>query len=176
VTAPSGLGLNAKELGQSLLDYIVQAYSMATDTAPLPARQVIAAGDTRLTAWDCEQLLLSLVGVDLDVPQQTPITPGRLRATSVRHVALNVQLIRCAAVPDAKGNPPKAEKITAVGLQALRDAGLLSQALFEWVTRAVSPDSPMGVLSAGVGSILPIGPQGSLVGVEGAVIITGELV
>jgi len=176
VTAPSGQGLNSKQLGQSLLDYIVQAYAVATDTAPLPARQVIAAGDIRLTAWDCEQLVLSLVGVDLDVPQTTPITPGMLKATSLRHVALNVQLIRCAAVSDAKGNPPKPERITEVGTQALRDAGLLSQALFEWTTRAVSHDGPMGILSAGVGSILPVGPQGGFVGVEGAVIVTGELV
>ena len=176
MTAPSGQGLNAKQLGQSLLDYIVQAYSVATDTEPLPARQIIAPGDIRLTAWDCALVQLSLVGVDLDVPQQQPITPGRLKATSVRHIALNVQIIRCVPTVDSKGAAPSAAKVTAAGLQALRDAGLLSQAMFEWVTRAVSPDSPMGILSAGVGSILPVGPQGGFAGVEGAVVVTGELV
>lgn len=188
MTTPSGQGLNAKQLGVSLLDYIGQHFSAATDTAPLPTRQVIAAGDIRLTAWDCEQLVLTLTGVDIDVPQDNPITPGMLKATSMRHVALNVQLIRCAAMPTGSGNSlklPTPERITEVGTQSLRDAGLLSQAMFEWVTRLM-PDAsgpmgmlaagPMGVLAAGVGSILPVGPQGGYVGVEGAVVVTGELV
>jgi hypothetical protein len=181
VTAPSGLGLNAKQLAQSLFDYVQQTYAAAADTAPLPARQVIAAGDIRLVAWDCEQFTVSLTGIDIDVPSQTPTTPGMLKATALRHVALTVQVVRCTA-PMPAGSAvgttklPKPEDITAVGLQSMRDAGLVSQALFEWTTRAVSPNEPMGVLAAGVGAIIPVGPQGGLVGVEGQAIVTAALV
>lgn len=181
MTAPSGQGLNSKQLAQSLFDYVQQVYAVATDTAPLPDRQIIAAGDARLIAWDCEQFSVSLTGIDIDVPQQTPNTPAFLKATALRHVALTVQVIRCTAPmppPDALGAQklPKAEDITAVGLQAMRDAGLVSQALFEWTTRAVEPDVPGGILAAGVGAILPVGPQGGFAGVEGQVVVSAALV
>lgn len=179
MTAPTGQGLNTKQLAQSLFDYVQQAYSVATDTEPLPARQVISGGDIRLVAWDCDQFTVSLTGIDIDVPAQTPTTPGMLKATALRHVALTVQVIRCAATPTGSGpnmKPPTQEMITAVGLQTMRDAGLVSQALFEWATRAVSPDGPMGILTAGVGAIIPVGPQGGLIGVEGQVVVTAALV
>lgn len=176
MTAPSGQRLNTAELAQSLLDYIVQSYSVATSVTPLPARQVIAGGLAQQVAWDCEQVCLTLTGIDLDVPQDTPVSGGRLKATALRHVAFDVQIIRCYPTVDNKNQPPSAEKITAAGTTILQDAGQLSQAMFEWVTRAVSPDSPMGVVSAGVGTILPVGPQGGLAGVGGAVVVTANLV
>jgi hypothetical protein len=176
VTAPSGQRLNAAELAQSVMDYVVQSYTLAAGVEPLPARQVIAGGETRLVAWDCEQVVLTLTGIDIDVPQDQPITPGRLKATSVRHVAFNIQIVRCYPTQDSNNRMPSAAKITAAGTTMLKDAGQLSQALFEWVTRAVSSDSPMGVVSAGVGAILPVGPQGGFAGVEGAVVVTADLV
>jgi hypothetical protein len=180
MTAPSGQGLNSKQLAQSLFDYIVQTYAVATDTQPLPTRQVIAAGEARLIAWDCEQMTVSLTGIDIDVPP-TPTTPGKLRSTALRHVAFTAQVIRCTAPmpePNALGQQelPRPEDITAVGLQTFRDAGLLSQALFEWTTRAADPAHPMGILTAGVGAVIPVGPQGGYVGVEGQVVVSAELV
>jgi hypothetical protein len=175
VTAPSGQGLNAAELAQSLFDYVVAAYAVATGTAPLPARQVVSGGDIRLVAWDCEQMSVSLTGIDIDVPQQQPVTPGRLVATSLRHVALTVQIVRCTAQMDADGQVDHAE-ITTRGLQAMRDAGLLSQALFEWTTRAIEPDGPMGILAASTGAVIPVGPQGGLMGVEGQAVVSARLV
>lgn len=173
MTAPSGQGLNAKQLAQSMHDYVISAYSVASDTAPLPAHRVIAAGLMQLTAWDCAQFSVGLTGIDIDVPEQTPTRPGLLKATALRHVALTAQIIRCTA-PMRGTQPPTAEAITEVGLQAMRDAGLLSQALFEWATRAQANDD--AVLVAGVGAVLPVGPQGNLVGVEATVVITAELV
>jgi len=178
VTAPSGQGLNIAELGQSLFDFVVQAYSAAGSTAPLPGRQIIAAGDMRQVAWDCEQMSVSLAGIGMDVPDTTPATPGRLKAASLRHAAFVVQVVRCAAVgiTTASGvQPPKAEQITAVGTQALRDAGLVSQALFEWCTRAVSTAGPMGILAATPGDVVPVGPEGGYVAVEGSVMVSAEL-
>lgn len=175
MNTPTGQGLNSAELAQSLFDYIAQAYSLASGTEPLPVRQVISGGDIRLVAWDCEQFSVSLAGIDIDVPQQTPVTPGRLIATSLRHVAFTVQIVRCTAPMDSKGHV-KPEEITARGLQTLKDAGLLSQALFEWTTRAVSPDGPMGILAASTGAVIPVGPQGGLFGVEGQAVVSAALV
>lgn len=174
MTAPSGQGLNSKQLAQSLFDYIVQAYSVATDTEPLPARQVVSGGDIRLVAWDCDQMTVSLAGIDIDVPANLPTTPGILKAASLRHVALTVQIVRCTAQMDTKGRVDPAE-ITKRGLQAMRDAGLLSQILFEWTTRAVSTAGPMGVLAAAVGAVIPVGPLGGLAGVEGQAVVSAEL-
>lgn len=175
MTAPTGQGLNSAELAQSLFDYIVQAYSVAAGTEPLPARQVICGGDIRLTSWDCEQFTVNLAGIDIDIPQQAPVTAGRLKATSLRHVAFTIQIVRCTATMDAKGHVKPAE-ITARGLQSLKDAGLLSQALLEWTTRAVSTDGPMGILAASTGAVIPVGPQGGLMGVEGQVVVSAALV
>ncbi len=175
MSVPSGTGLNTKQLAQSLFDYVQSVYALATDTEPLPARQVIAGGDMRLVAWDCEQFAVALTGIDIDVPAQTPTTPGMLRATALRHVAFTVQVVRCTAKVPTSGIP-KAEDITARGLQMMRDAGLLSQALFEWSTRAVSEHGPMGILASGVGAIIPVGPQGNLMAIEGQVVVSAELV
>lgn len=179
MTAPSGQRLNAAELAQSLLDYIVQAYSVSATADPLPARQVIAAGDMRQVAWDCEQLVVSLAGVEVDVPQDTPVTPNRVM-TGVRHVAFTAQVVRCAPTPTSGTNGsvrlPSIEDITAAGMVAFRDAGQLSQAIYEWATRAVSTAGPGGILAAAVGTVAPVGPQGAFAAMEGQVVVTANLV
>lgn len=179
MTAPTGQRLNAAELAQSLLDYVVQSYSTSTTADALPTRQVIAAGDMRQVAWDCEQLVVSLAGIEIDSPEQSPATPLRLKV-GIRHVAFTVQVVRCTATPTNGPNGtvrlPTMEQITAAGMVAFRDAGQLSQAIFEWATRAVSVDGPGGILAAAVGSVAPVGPQGAYAAMEGQVVVSAHLV
>jgi len=181
VSAPQH-GLNTKQLALDLMAYIVDFWSNATDAEPLPERQVIAAGEVQLIAQDCAQLVLSLTGIDMDVPGSSPgpMQVEQLITNSLRHALFTVQLMRCAPTSDDDGEPPTQEQITACGLTAIRDAGLLSQALFQWCSSITTAGNTGvlhfggGILATG-GVVIPTGPNGGLVGIEGTVTVSAAL-
>lgn len=175
------LGLNVKQLATSLLTYVIDFWQNAVDAEPLPDVQIITGGEVRLIAWDCDQLTVALTGIDIDVPavEGGPMAAQRLSNNTLRHVEFTVQLVRCAANMDNDGHADPAE-IHTKGLIMMRDAGLLSQALLQWcgeITTAPHQGALHlggGLLARG-GLVVPVGPSGGKMAVEGSVLVSAAL-
>jgi hypothetical protein len=166
-----GLGLALPDLARRVLDGVVAHYDAVdakckpSERVNLPARRVIAPGNPRLVAWDCEQLVVTMSGIGVgQAPGEGGRPAGRgnpISATGLRHAVFAVQIVRC--VPESRDgtSPPPDDVLTAAGLALLRDAGLLSQALVEICTQVA------GGLGAGA-RVVP----GAVAGVEGSLAVT----
>jgi hypothetical protein len=146
----------------------------------LPQRRLITPGLPRQAAWDCAALIVGLNAIRTG--QHPAARPGVVQqvsgapysAVGVRHAVFAVQVVRCIPTVDSRGAPSPAA-ITAAGVEALTDAGLLSQALVQ----AVSVLSTMVPAGAAVeaGGIETLGPEGGYAAVEGSITVTcGELI
>lgn len=166
-----GQALNIATLGSQLLAAVEQHFA-PTDN-PLPERRGIVPGEPRTIAWDCEQLTVSLVGIGwgqaLDAASPSPQAGGSAKALSLRHAVLAVTLVRCTPSPTRNG-PPTMEKLNAAGLGFLRDAGMLSQAVAEFVTRLRQGLGPESLVQPG--AVEPVGPSGGFQGLECTLAIT----
>jgi hypothetical protein len=153
----------------------------ALNGVELPGRQYVAAGAPASIAWDCEQLVVCLAAVgwgrSVDATQLSPSFGKAASVGAMRHAVLAVQLVRAVpVVQDGAEAPvlPSAEDIQAAGEAAMVDAGLLSQALVNFVAFPNASIPPGGSVQAG--AVQPIGPEGGLVGLEAALVITaGQL-
>lgn len=168
----AGQYLNVPDLARTTLDGVVAHF--AASTVKLPTRKIIAPGDTRSIAWDCEQTIVTCGGILWGQGPGTGAGTGRQTGNPVsvgtRYTIIVVQIVRC--VPEFDGEePPPADKLTQAGTSLMTDAGLLSQALVELCGRN-GPLRDMGAATAGAVEIL--GPSGGMAGVEGNLTITAS--
>jgi hypothetical protein len=172
-----GKGLNIADTAQELLEYVIAHWNAAAPgtVTPLPARRLIAPGDPRTIAWDCEQLVISMEGVGfgpaVDIAATSPRAGFGLSVNSLRHVVLTVSLVRCTPPTREDGTPPSVDALQEAGLTFLRDAGLLSQAMVSYagVLRARIGDDDRSVQC---GAITPFGPSGGFHSADAAMAIT----
>lgn len=175
--AADGLGLVIPAVAQTILDTIVAHYDDITDDdVKLPDRRLIAGGNPRLVAWDnCEQVVVTLSGIGNG---PAPGVGGTARAAGnpvsamgVRHAVFAVQITRHnPESPNGGQTPPAAATVTKAGLAAMRDAGLLSQAMVEVCTK-VTAALPRGT-QAVAGAIETLGPEGGFVASEASLAVT----
>jgi hypothetical protein len=170
-----GLGLAVAAVAQTILDTIVDHYD-GVDGVTLPDRRLIAGGNPRLVAWDnCEQVVVSMSGIGNGA---APGVGGSSRATGnpvsgmgVRHAVFAVQITRHnPESPNGGQTPPAVADVNTAGLAAMRDAGLLSQALIEVCTK-VTADLPRGS-QAVAGAVETLGPEGGFTASEGSLAVT----
>lgn len=183
----SGTGLNLVPIATAILERIEAHFADAN--VELPDRRYIAPGATDNVAHDfsdvqgnvCGQLVVTLDGIGWGASSQNVtdinVKPGaQSSAAGVRHAVFQIQLVRCT--PSANRNSrfgsaaPAVEDIHAAGLDFLRDAELLSQALLvlcsELTTSFIT--NRAGLVQAGV--IQPIGPSGGVHGAQAQIEIT----
>lgn len=162
-----GQGIRVDEMAQTLLDHVVVHFEAAG--VDLPDHRVVTAG---APAWDCEQLTVTLVGVGwgqaIDSATESARPGSPLSVYALRHAVYAVSIVRC--VPTNDPDPPSMDELNASGLQFMKDAGLLSQALVEVGSGVRNQLGPSGSVQAGM--IEPIGPEGGFVGMDGQFIIT----
>jgi hypothetical protein len=168
-------GIELIAVAQGILAAVVNYFT--ANGVPLPDRQYIAAGSPQVIAWDCEQLVVSLAdigwGRSVDATQLSPSFGKQAGINAMRHATFAIQLVRATpVVQDGAEAPilPSVQAMADAGQTFLVDAGLLSQALVNFVA------FPNGVLPIGcnvqAGAIQPIGPEGGLVGLEGSLVMT----
>jgi hypothetical protein len=166
----SGQYIDVPSIAQAVLIGVAAHFSDAG--VELPDRQVIAPGEPRTVAWDCNAVMVTLGGI---VWGQAPGAGGGARQTGnpisvgVRHAVISVQIVRCAT--DSDGDIPDAEKLTDEGLIFMKDAALLAEALIALCRRG-------GALaragSAVPGDVIPLGPDGGFAAVEGGLSVTAK--
>lgn len=167
-----GKGLDLVTEAELLLDTVIDHFSAAA--VALPERQHLVAGDPREFAWDCEQLTVSLQGIGwgpaTDASSPTPRTGKPASVLSVRHAVLAVTLVRCTPMMGDQGDPPPAEALDVAGRGFMRDAGLMSQALVTYVSRATARLDRVASVEAGV--VEPLGPSSTHHGIEAVLAVT----
>lgn len=96
----------------------------------LPTRQYIGVGGAGDTAWDCEQLTVTVEQIYSGLPGQQSQEP--VRCDMPHSGVIIVSLVRCIPGPTQAGRaapqPPTAEALDAYGRQALVDAWILMRA------------------------------------------------
>jgi hypothetical protein len=178
VTSSLGKGIALGDLAQKILECVVDHYEAAG--VELPPRQCVVPGNPAEVAWDCQQLAVGLAGVGWgQIADQAPLSPkpgAHASVGSMRHAVFSIQLVRCTPVGGRDGASPPAEEIHASGMEFMRDAGLLSQALVT-MTSQLRRDFALdrsGLVQPGVIAVL--GPAGGLHAVEATIAVTsGEL-
>lgn len=180
MTGSSGERIYVAELAEKVLA-VVEAHFAAAGV-PLPDRRYLAAGNPSLVAWDCEQLVVGLSGIGWGAaPDAAPISvkpSAHMSVAGVRHAVLSIQLVRCTpTVSDADAEMskpyPDAEEIHAAGIAFMKDAGLISQAMVEMVSRLQQGLDRSGIAQAGV--VNTLGPEGGYHAVEATLAITSAL-
>jgi len=166
----AGKGIDVGAVAQTVLDGVVAHFAASEVT--LPDRRVIAPGDPRGVAWNCEQLVVTCGGISWGAGPGTNSATARgtgnpVSTSGARHTAIAVQIVRCVPVGDEDG-PPAAAEVTAAGLALMRDGGLLSQALTELIGR----DGALAKAGAGLVGVEVLGPGGGMAAVEGIVTVT----
>lgn len=178
ISPPSlGKGLDIAGVAQDLLDHVIRHWERATPgtAVPLPERRLVAPGDPRTIAWDCEQLTISLEGIGFGPAVDISASPSpragiSLSVNSLRHAVLTVSVVRCTPQGGEDGTPPSMGALHAAGLTYLRDCGLLSQAVvtFAGIMRAELDDTE----SVQCGAVTPFGPSGGFHSADCAMAIT----
>lgn len=173
--AADGLGLAVAAVAQLTLDTIVGHYD-GVDGVTLPARRLIAGGNPRLIAWDnCEQVVVSMSGIGNGpapgLGGTARPTGNPISAMGVRHAVFAVQITRLNPESrDGGQTAPPAAEVNKAGLAAIRDAGLLSQALIEVCTKVAAALPPGS--QAVAGAVETLGPEGGFTASEGSLAVT----
>lgn len=146
----------------------------AASRVELPGRRLIAPGDTRAIAWDCEGVLVTCGGILWGQGPGVSSSVGRGTGNPVsvgaRYAVFAVQIVRSTAAVEHDGeDPPTPEDLTAAGLAMMTDAGLLSQALVE-LTGKNGALSSAGMATAG--DVVFLGPSGMFAATEGHLSVT----
>jgi hypothetical protein len=154
-------GLNLVAFADHVLAYIVDFF--AANSVGLPEAQYITAGVPSLDAWDCEQLVLGIVGVTDGSARQGQIASANmggamLSAQGIRAANYEIQLVRCVPTLNDYAQPPTVAAKHAAGRQQAVDMGLLSQACVNLMS-ALPSWIPKGV-NATAGTVAPVGPTG----------------
>lgn len=172
--AAPGKGLAVGPIAQTILAAIVAHYEQAAGVS-LPQRQIIAPGNSRGIAWDCEQCVVCLTGIGIGSAageQPGPRSVGnQVSAMGMRHAVLPVQIVRHSPESTDGLQPPPAEDMTKAGLALMRDAGLLSQALVDACTQVGASGLPKGSRVT-PGAVEVLGPEGGFCAVEGSIAVT----
>lgn len=165
-------GLDLWSVPNALLAAVVAAFQ--ANGVPLPERQYVTAGDAATVAWDCAQLVVCLAdigwGRSMDATQLSPTFGKASSVNAMRHATYAIELIRPAPVISDAGQLPSVADMAAAGQALLVDAGLLSQTLVNFVAFG-NPAIPLGC-NVQAGAVQPIGPEGGLVGLSGALVMT----
>lgn len=166
----AGQYLDIPTLAQTVLTGVVAHFDAAGGC--LPERRIIAPGDTRAIAWDCEAVLVTCGGILWGAGPGAGSGSGRGTGNPVsvgaRYTVLLVQIVRCSPEPDSI-EPPEPALVTEAGLLVMMDMGLLSQALVELCGKN-GPLQRAG--NAIAGGVEPVGPTGGLVASEGNITIS----
>lgn len=144
-----------------LYDLLTQISTcIQTELTPTPRRTILPPGTE--VVWDecCDGQ--SWVRVISQAPGSAVERRSGNCTPSMWEVTLGIGVIRCAAVPDAMGNPPSAVKLARDTDQMLTDAEAIKQAL----ACCMNSDLSLRFLSWS-----PKGPQGGCVGGEWTIII-----
>jgi len=163
-----GQALDVHMLGESLFLAVVEHFAARSqpEYQDLPERRYLAQGDAASQAWDCEQFTVSLEGIAAGASEDSPATSSRpgvpTSVAAVRRVILMASLVRCAPTMGDDGTFPPLAELAAAGATALRDAGLLSQAVVEWASQMRQNLGPSAAVI--VGDVLPVGPEGAFAG------------
>lgn len=171
-----GQALDVYTLGDSLFRAVVDHFAARSqpEYQDLPERRYLAAGDSSSVAWDCEQFTVSLEGIGTGSSQDSPspaLPPGvPAGVAGVRYLTLMCSLVRCTPTLDESGNFPSVEAMAEAGALFYRDAGLLSQAVVEWVSQMRHQLGRSALVKAG--DVLPAGPEGPFAGLICSVQIT----
>lgn len=180
MTAATGQRIYVAELALKVLKTVEEHFAAAG--VELPGRRYLAAGNPALVAWDCEQLVVGLSGVGWgQAPDAAPLSikpAAHMSVAGVRHAVFSIQLVRCTpTVSDEQAEMsqpyPDAEQIHAAGVDFMRDAGLISQAMVEMVSRLQQGLDRSGIAQAGV--VNTLGPEGGYHAVEATLAITSAL-
>lgn len=169
---PPGLRLVLEGQATGLLDALVAHWAAAG--VDLPARRYVGPGAPGLQAFDCAQVVVSLGQVNLGTSEDHGLASPQIGAPAgllIRYAQWSLQVLRdCAPASNDDGEPPAASVINEAGLDAMVDAGLLSQ----FVTNtAAYPPSWLGPgVVARAGAVVPIGPAGGIYGHEATVTFT----
>jgi MYXO-CTERM domain-containing protein len=168
-------GIDILTVAQALLTAVQTFY--AQNGVELPARQAIVAGEPSVVAWDCEQLIVSVASIgwgrSVDATQLSPTFGKAASVNAMRHVEINVALVRCTpTIKDGGASPilPSLDELNAAGEQYLIDYGMLSQCLVNFVAFH-NPAIPPGC-NCQAGAVQPAGPEGGLVALSVGLIIT----
>lgn len=167
-----GQGVDLASLAQKIFDGVRLHFEAAA--VELPERRYIAPGGPRETAWDCAQYTVALTGIGwgqaVDANQPTPRLGLPSSVASMRHAVFAIQIVRCTPVAPNRQPYPEVVALNAAGLDFLRDAGLLSQALVTLVAQLRQSLGREALAQAGV--VEPIGPEGGFHAVEATISIT----
>lgn len=168
-------GIDILTIAKGALAEIQTFYAL--NGVDLPERQAIVAGEPTVVAWDCEQLIVAMASIgwgrSVDATQLSPQFGKAASVDAMRHAEINIQLVRKTPTITDGGQLPPAAALEAAGEQYLVDAGMLSQALVNFVA------FPNDVIPPGcnvqAGAVQPVGPLGDLVGLSVGLIITAGM-
>jgi hypothetical protein len=148
------------KIARALLDRVRAVYAEAA--IDLPSRQIWTIGEP---VYDCEELVVSLIDLSEgltqgDSPQSPCVVP--INAT------FKVTVVRCAPVPDNRGNPPTPDALMRAADESAVDAYLLmkSSCKFDMWGADVDGLDPSALGGLGVNaSIEVVEAQGGMQGV-----------
>jgi hypothetical protein len=164
-------GLDLTTWAENIIPAVVAFF--AQNNVDLPKRRRIVPGQLQLDAWDCEQVSVGVTGINdsgargQGTTSAAPRSGTPFSAMKVRQVTYGIQIVRCAGSCNQPSFDTNTDDYHEAGLQQLRDMGLLSQVL---VNLASSPPDwhPKGA-AMDAGQVTPIGPDGNMYAIEGAV-------
>ena len=154
-------------LGDSASNYLASfAAELAIvfdDPTLIPDTQYVAAGEI---PWDGEALVISLGSIEQGVPGRPMGTSLFAPSAAISFTKLYVELIRRCSIIGVEGgliNTPSANNLNNEGIQAMNDAGAMVQTAINLKAQDIPVE--WGVDYA-IGSCMPLGPEGGLVGVR----------
>jgi hypothetical protein len=173
---PPSNGLDLITIPKAMLAYVVSYFGQAG--VLLPSRQMMVAGPAANVPYDCEQLTVTLEtlgwGRARDATQLSPTFGKEASVNAQRHGEWVVSLVRCWPTGDDEGNLVDPDLLEEASEGVARDAGLLSQALVNFV--AFQPFSESAAIPPGgsvqAGAVSFTGPSGGFIGINGALIST----
>jgi hypothetical protein len=172
----AGQYIDVPGIARTVLDGVVAHF--AASSIQLPGRRLIAPGDTRAVAWDCEGVTVTSGGIVWGQGPGVSASVGRGTGNPVsvgaRYAVFSVQIVRSTAEVEHDGiDPPPAGDLTKAGLALMIDAGMLSQALVELCGKG-GPLSRAGMATAG--DVVFLGPSGMFAASEGHLSVTAAAI
>jgi len=166
VTAPVPLVPDLPAIAGRLL-----ALAVAAVPSP-PARQFRSAGTE---AWDAEQLTVRAGPMSPGFPGRTATGQYELQNTQQRQIMFTVELVRCVPAPGNDGTPPTMVALDAAGARQMADWDALDMMVRHIGWGSAIYDQLLtnfGVKSVAPGVLAVVGPEGGMVAVTCAVILT----
>lgn len=168
-----GKGIALGPIAEAILASVVAHF----DAAPgieLPTRRFIAPGSPRMIAWDCDGVAVTHSSIALGQAPGVNAGPYRTGSPAVgmalRSATFTVQIVMCVPEPKDPTKPVPVADLTKAGLQLMRAAGLLSQALADLGHPVRQAIGGGGSITAGAVEVL--GPLGGLACVEASLTCT----